>query len=130
VGDEEPTASLPRTPLSLYPQQTTLPPEMMAHAEADPTETAVAPLVRSLTWRGVVEHGSPWHISVLVEPRELSRLFPQHWTDPPIAMAHTCVSPTETAATSVPRPVTSVGVGTAVVCVPLPTCPQMFEPQQ
>ncbi len=105
---------IPNWPKELLPQHFTPPAVVTAHVCAPPAEMAAAPLLKPLTFTGVL-------LSVVVPlPNWPSLLWPQHFTPPAVVRAQVWPPPADTAATPLVRPLTSTGV--------LLPAPQHFTP--
>ncbi len=122
----------PSSPWELTPQHMR-PPTLMAQVCSAPAETAATPLVRPVTFTGVVRP------AVVPSPSWPWELSPQHLRAPPVVMAQVWEAPAATATTPVrgeppvqPAPAPLAHTSTGVVrptVVPSPSWPESLNPQ-
>src|SRR3990172_3409111 len=94
----------PSWPSKFRPQHFTPPPAVRAHVWSLPAAICATPLPRPTTPTGVVR------CAVVPSPSWPYSLYPQHFTPPAFVSAQVYASPAATAATPLPRPLTSTGV--------------------
>src|SRR5688572_6206317 len=113
---------MPSWPCVLAPQQRTAPVNVVAQVCSPPAEMPVTPPPRPATVRGA------WRPNCRPSPSWPLVFAPQHIAAPS-ATTHECESPSESAATPLASPGTSVGVSMRVSGSPMPSCPDSLRPQ-